>query len=126
MNRSLDPVTRVFIFYATSTPTNNFEWVKLPTLAPCSEVILDEDVWRDHKNDQGSALTPQDLVGADSQPFAGMTFSDRDGIGWRRDLNGLEQFEMKPLSLQGSMGLAISYHGEGVHLKKALSCGATA
>ncbi|GGX15989.1 hypothetical protein GCM10010321_32850 [Streptomyces chartreusis] len=104
MNRSPDPVTRIFVAFAMLQVWGNPDLtsfaVKLDSLPPCSDSIIEQKTLRwateSRPHTQHPWESPGFLEGEDWSSLdygvphvAGIAFSDRDGIGWVRQEGGL-------------------------------------
>ncbi|QKZ20909.1 hypothetical protein [Streptomyces chartreusis] len=107
MNRSPDPVTRVFVAFTMEEmgdmPSSVDFAVKLDSLPPCSDSIIEQKTlrwatdFRPHAKypwaPPGLPLLEEDEDWASLNygvpRVAGIAFSDRDGIGWVRQGGGL-------------------------------------
>lgn len=118
MNRSADAVTEVQSLLWT-LPNDMRTVLELPTLAPCSETIIDVSSWTDD-SDQDAGLDR--LAG--SRPAAHfLVFRDRDGVRWKRDEAGLSRVaDRVPLiSVPGTNALMLGT--DGMQVKRAPWCG---
>lgn len=79
MNRSPDPVTDVNLLLE-HTPAGGLHVLRIPALAPCTEVIT--------KLGEGDLLAPG---GQPADALRWMAFRDRDGAHWQRDGSGLSR-----------------------------------
>lgn len=118
MNRSPDPVTEVQSLLWTR-PNDGRTVLELPTLAPCSETIIDVTLWTDDSDqDAGLGRIPG------SRPAARfLVFRDRDGVRWKRDEAGLSRVTDRLPLTSGPDTHAVMLGTDGTQVKRAPSCG---
>jgi hypothetical protein len=125
INSSPDPVSEVDLLMSPAEAGPDHV-LQLPSLAPCSETVVKEEVWAGQSG-HGPPYAPSDRPPG---VVRWMAFRDRDGVIWKRDGIGLSRLsdDWSVIGVGGGNAtLEISGVTEGapgvLPVKQAPSCG---